>query len=148
MKRVVSWLPRPSKQYHRGGAWARSGCSVAAVRSVVVVAQRARSDGSTVCRRGRSRGAAHGALPGLRSAGGTSRRPTPALWDQPMTYTNSYQAWGPVPTGPGGPQGQRGRSPDPIHLQVNRRREKGYITAVYTAVQLYTHCELLRTGNF
>ena len=50
MKSIGSWLPRPSIIGAVHGIGNVLG-AVAAVRSVVVVAQRARSDGSTVCRR-------------------------------------------------------------------------------------------------
>ena len=96
MKSVWSWLPRPSiigaVRGHVLGA-------VAAVRSVVVVAQRARSDGSTVCRSRREVS---------RSCSRSTSGPEERGWNVettnlrtmgPTTYdlTNSYQARGPVP---------------------------------------------------
>lgn len=113
MKSVGSWLPRPSiigaVRGHVLGA-------VAAVRSVVVVAQRARSDGSTVCRREVSRSCS-------RSTSGPEERgwnvETTNLRTMGPTY-DLYQLIPSLGTGPGGPQGQRGRSADPIPLQWNR----------------------------
>ena len=95
MKSVGSWLLRPSiigaVRGHVLGA-------VAAVRSVVVVAQRARSDGSTVCRREVSRSCS-------RSTSGPEERgwnvETTNLRTMGPTY-DSYQAWGPVPAPPRG----------------------------------------------
>ena len=113
MKSVGSWLPRPSiigaVRGHVLGA-------VAAVRSVVVVAQRARSDGSTVCRREVSRSCS-------RSTSGPEGRgwnvETTNLRTMGPTY-DLYQLIPSLGTGPGGHQGQRGRSPDPNNVYVVR----------------------------
>ena len=117
MKSVGSWLPRPSiigaVRGHVLGA-------VAAVRSVVVVAQRARSDGSTVCRREVSRSCSRSTsgpeergwnveTTNLRTMGPTSNiehmtrysyRSTPKLTTKPGDRS------------PGGPPGEQGRSPE------------------------------------
>ena len=102
MKSVGSWLPRPSiigaMRGHVLGA-------VAAVRSVVVVAQRARSDGSTVCRREVSRSCS-------RSTSGPEERgwnvETTNLRTMGPTY-DLYQLIPSLGTGPGGgPSGATG----------------------------------------
>ena len=104
MKSVGSWLPRPSiigaVRGHVLGA-------VAAVRSVVVVAQRARSDGSTVCRREVSRSCSRSTSGPEERGWNVETTNLRTMGPTYMTYTNSYQAWGPVP---GALQGQRGRS--------------------------------------
>ena len=111
MKSVGSWLPRPSI-IGIGAVRAHVLGAVAAVRSVVVVAQRARSDGSTVCRREVSRSCS-------RSTSGPEERgwnvDTTNLRTMGPTY-DLYQLIPSLGTGPGGSQGQRGRSPDPIIL--------------------------------
>ena len=111
MKSVGSWLPRPSiigaVRGHVLGA-------VAAVRSVVVVAQRARSDGSTVCRREVSRSCSRSTSGPEERGWNVETTNRSALWDQHMIPI--YQLIPSLGTGPGGPQGQRGRSADPIKL--------------------------------
>ena len=114
MKSVGSWLPRPSiigaVRGHVLGA-------VAAVRSVVVVAQRARSDGSTVCRREVSRSCS-------RSTSGPEERGWNVETTNLRTMGPIYDLYQLIPslgTGPGGPQGQRGRSADPNKVYLVRK---------------------------
>ena len=109
MKSVGSWLPRPSSI---GAVRGHVLGAVATVRSVVVVAQRARSDGSTVCRREVSRSCS-------RSTSGPEEHGWNVETTNLRTMGPTYDLYRLIPslgTGPGGPQGQRGRSPDPTIL--------------------------------
>ena len=109
-RRVVA----PSAQYHRGGAWAYSGCS----------------GGRPIRRCGRAARAlrrlhrvSSGGLALSRSCSRSTSGPEERGWNVDMTNTRTmgptYDLQKLIPrlgTGPWAPQGQRRRSPDPTNL--------------------------------
>ena len=108
MKSVGSWLPRPSiigaVRGHVLGA-------VAAVRSVVVVAQRARSDGSTVCRREVSRSCSRSTSGPEERGWNVETTNLRTMGPQPTTYTvPTHTKPGDRSRGPSGATGTLGRS--------------------------------------